>query len=282
MTTEPCPHPTFATQVDITHLEDNGVWMADIRISCIACDEPFRFAGVPVGAAVTAPMVSMDGTELRAPIEPLSAQAKRESRVPAYQRYALEVRRSIQRTAGGELEVTDLLAHDRWHLSEACAAAVDALEEVTYKSAIPSAYHLCPVCSATRLAQGDEGAAVGFAFRELARQDAVKGSTFASTPEAVAAYQENPRIQTMPARGPDEPPAAIVGATPVIPLDTQPGDDDGEDQQRAEGQPAPAQAAVFIAPSTGADDDTENPAGTAVLRERGTRNSGGGRGGRNR
>ena len=40
---------------------------------CVDCDEPFRWIGVPIGLSPRQPMVSVDETELRAPLRPASS-----------------------------------------------------------------------------------------------------------------------------------------------------------------------------------------------------------------
>lgn len=65
-----CAHKDFSAWVNVFRLEDTGRFSADIRIKCSECDEPFRFLGVPGGLSPYEPRVSIDGLELRAPIEP--------------------------------------------------------------------------------------------------------------------------------------------------------------------------------------------------------------------
>lgn len=48
-------------------------YSADIRVRCAQCDEPFRWIGAPAGLLPTQPCVSIDETELRAPLRPASA-----------------------------------------------------------------------------------------------------------------------------------------------------------------------------------------------------------------
>ncbi|MHC4621205.1 MAG: hypothetical protein ACYTEQ_25945 [Planctomycetota bacterium] len=68
---ESCPHvPDIQACVDVTYLEDSGRWTADVKIECGKCGVPFRFLGVPGGMSFKYPMASIDGQELRAPIEP--------------------------------------------------------------------------------------------------------------------------------------------------------------------------------------------------------------------
>jgi hypothetical protein len=65
-----CEHKDFNARVSVNRLEDTGRFSADIRIQCAACKEPFRFLGVEAGSSPFEPKVSIDGLELRAPIEP--------------------------------------------------------------------------------------------------------------------------------------------------------------------------------------------------------------------
>jgi hypothetical protein len=73
-----CPHENFAATVNVHRLTevDNGPvtgYTADIRVHCIDCEEPFRWIGAPAGASPRQPMVSIDETELRAPLRPASS-----------------------------------------------------------------------------------------------------------------------------------------------------------------------------------------------------------------
>lgn len=71
-----CKHMKFAAQVDVGRLtgskEGSPVtgYTADIRIKCAECGLPFRFIGLDCGDSQHEPKVSVDATELRAPIEP--------------------------------------------------------------------------------------------------------------------------------------------------------------------------------------------------------------------
>lgn len=69
-----CLHRNFETDVKIAVVKDRGAWIAEVRIVCSDCAEPFRFVGVPAGFAYGHPRVSIDGRELRAPIEPLGSK----------------------------------------------------------------------------------------------------------------------------------------------------------------------------------------------------------------
>lgn len=73
--TEPCTHNSFRCNAKIGRLSrDEGGpitgYTADVSISCAECGLPFRFIGLSAGNHFHEPRVSIDGTELRAPIEP--------------------------------------------------------------------------------------------------------------------------------------------------------------------------------------------------------------------
>lgn len=65
-----CAHEDFSTFVNIARLLDSGKFCAEITIRCTVCDSPFRFICPDAGVAWDRPVVSVDGLELRAPIEP--------------------------------------------------------------------------------------------------------------------------------------------------------------------------------------------------------------------
>lgn len=74
----PCPHENFDAIVAVNRITatDDGpvtAFNADIRVRCADCDEPFRWIGVPAGMSPALPMVSVDETELRAPLRPASS-----------------------------------------------------------------------------------------------------------------------------------------------------------------------------------------------------------------
>ena len=71
----PCQHENFRANVKVGCLcREEGApitgYTADVTISCAGCGLPFRFIGVAAGNHHSEPRVSVDGTELRAPIEP--------------------------------------------------------------------------------------------------------------------------------------------------------------------------------------------------------------------
>lgn len=70
-----CEHKNFKADVRVGRLtkgDDGPVtgYSADVKVSCVDCGLPFRFIGLPAGNHFAEPRVSVDGTELRAPIEP--------------------------------------------------------------------------------------------------------------------------------------------------------------------------------------------------------------------
>lgn len=71
-----CPHTEFASAVVVNRIvRDSEVlaYVADVRVWCEGCGEPFRWTGVPAGVSPARPMCSVDETELRAPLRPASA-----------------------------------------------------------------------------------------------------------------------------------------------------------------------------------------------------------------
>lgn len=72
---ENCQHYNFAAKVQVgrlTHGDDGPVtgYSADVTVKCADCGLPFRFIGLAAGNHFAEPRVSVDGQELRAPIEP--------------------------------------------------------------------------------------------------------------------------------------------------------------------------------------------------------------------
>lgn len=70
-----CEHMNFAATVRVGRLTktDGGPvhgYSAHVDIKCAGCGLPFRFVGLAAGSHPAEPRVSVDGTELRAPIEP--------------------------------------------------------------------------------------------------------------------------------------------------------------------------------------------------------------------
>ena len=48
-------------------------YVAEVRVNCAVCDEPFRWIGVEAGMNPRKPTVSIDDLELRAPLRPASS-----------------------------------------------------------------------------------------------------------------------------------------------------------------------------------------------------------------
>ncbi len=70
-----CEHRSFKSVVGVHRLmdvEDGPItgYTAEIHIHCSECGLAFRFRGLAAGSHYAEPRVSVDATELRAPIEP--------------------------------------------------------------------------------------------------------------------------------------------------------------------------------------------------------------------
>jgi hypothetical protein len=65
-----CEHPDFMANVRVGRMLDSGKFIAEIRVRCARCGEPFRFIGVPAGLAWDHPSCTIDGLMLQAPCEP--------------------------------------------------------------------------------------------------------------------------------------------------------------------------------------------------------------------
>lgn len=73
-----CEHEHFVAVVEVNRLCDAEggpvtAFSAAITVTCEDCDEPFRWIGAPAGLKPDRPMVSVDETELRAPLRPASS-----------------------------------------------------------------------------------------------------------------------------------------------------------------------------------------------------------------
>lgn len=73
--TSRCAHMNFKAKVDVGRLTDTDDgpvtgYTADVTIACADCGLPFRFLGLAAGSHFAEPRVSVDATELRAPLEP--------------------------------------------------------------------------------------------------------------------------------------------------------------------------------------------------------------------
>ncbi len=70
-----CKHMNFVADIEVNRLTDDEDgpakgFSADISVKCDDCKLPFSFLGVPFGDEPTRPTSGVDGTELRAPIQP--------------------------------------------------------------------------------------------------------------------------------------------------------------------------------------------------------------------
>lgn len=65
-----CPHEHFAANVDVHRIVDIAAFMAELRVECIDCHEPFRFLGAAAGLSYEQPRVSIDGLVMHLPMEP--------------------------------------------------------------------------------------------------------------------------------------------------------------------------------------------------------------------
>lgn len=78
-----CPHVDFDVIAEVNRFVDRDPeqgqipaatgFSVDLKVCCRDCREPFVWVGqMPIGASPGEPRVSVDGTELRAPIRPSS------------------------------------------------------------------------------------------------------------------------------------------------------------------------------------------------------------------
>lgn len=71
-----CPHLNFEAVVEVARIEDRvGLeggprLMAHVQVRCAECKTRCQFVGLPMGLDFQKPMVSVDGFELRAPLQP--------------------------------------------------------------------------------------------------------------------------------------------------------------------------------------------------------------------
>lgn len=73
-----CAHERFIAQVSVIRLTDTDDgpvtgYTSHIHVKCEQCSLPFRFRGTDYGSSPFKPMLSADGLELRAPLEPAHA-----------------------------------------------------------------------------------------------------------------------------------------------------------------------------------------------------------------
>lgn len=69
-----CEHTNFSSTVEVYRLADEKGnitgYSASVVVKCVECSLPFRFLGLQRGLDMKKPMVNVDETELRVPIEP--------------------------------------------------------------------------------------------------------------------------------------------------------------------------------------------------------------------
>jgi hypothetical protein len=69
-----CQHERCAVSVEVVPLvhdesaDSAQAFMAEVRVVCADCEQPFGFKGVRCGLSLAEPMVSPDGLELRVPL----------------------------------------------------------------------------------------------------------------------------------------------------------------------------------------------------------------------
>lgn len=67
-----CPHTRSHKVIAIvTHTQDSGRFMADVRIECADCGRPFQFIGLPLGLNLNGATMGVDGQEARLAIAPV-------------------------------------------------------------------------------------------------------------------------------------------------------------------------------------------------------------------
>ena len=70
MTSSPCKHESFSSEVAIARLEDTGQFLAEITIECAQCHRPFQFLGLSPGLDLRGAAMDLDGLEARLAIVP--------------------------------------------------------------------------------------------------------------------------------------------------------------------------------------------------------------------
>lgn len=70
-----CEHMNFKATVAVGRISETEggpitSYCADVRVECAGCGLKFRFVGLPYGYHFRQPTLSIDGTELRAVLEP--------------------------------------------------------------------------------------------------------------------------------------------------------------------------------------------------------------------
>lgn len=73
--TDGCEHPDFEATVDVHRLKESDAapvdgFMADVRVRCAACKQPFKFLGLELGLNLQGAACSYDREEARLTISP--------------------------------------------------------------------------------------------------------------------------------------------------------------------------------------------------------------------
>lgn len=71
---ESCKHMNFEAFVQVSRIEDQGRFVAEIRIRCKDCEAPFQFMGLKPGFDFNGASCSLDGLEANIGIHPQGAQ----------------------------------------------------------------------------------------------------------------------------------------------------------------------------------------------------------------
>ncbi len=79
-----CEHEDFIANVNVHRLTSEDKlkvvgFNADIKVKCAGCGQAFEFIGIEAGVSPFEPRVSIDSTQLRAPIKPSTGQLVFES-----------------------------------------------------------------------------------------------------------------------------------------------------------------------------------------------------------
>lgn len=73
---ELCAHLRFTLLAKAYRIEDVVAFVLEVAVQCADCRERFVFAGMPIGASSTQPMVAWGGEQARLPIRPASSAAE--------------------------------------------------------------------------------------------------------------------------------------------------------------------------------------------------------------
>jgi hypothetical protein len=65
-----CRHTELNSQVSVHHLEDTGLFIAELEVRCTQCGIPFHFLGAPTGLSMSKPTVDVPATTIHVPMLP--------------------------------------------------------------------------------------------------------------------------------------------------------------------------------------------------------------------